>query len=379
MKKIKLLFFLKLLIVLSISGCGNNDNHNYPITLKATDSLKIEFQDSIPIYSPGSSWNYNHNSLSFSSSTPTYIIIDTYYLNKKEWIRTYLNKEGPEGVKNAGGFEIKNDTLIYATAGYSNFFLFNLNGTLIKEVKYGDRETSLNIKEWNPKFYKNKKNFGFSTVEYEALSSDVSTYQKSKLYSIVNIDSNTVRHIISYPEEFHNKIWSSNDNSYTAISVGDTIIMNFSKSHFLYLYDLEGNLISSKEAKNPMVRDAMPMKSSSSQKNSLINEVNGHYNKLIYDKYRKVYYRTSIAYDTTKNLENPTEFTLFSIYSKKKLCITTLDENFNIIGMNYFKGRQGGLGDILSFVNEEGLYLWFLHKNNENEENFIKFNIKKQE
>ncbi len=55
MKKIKQLFFLKLLIVLSISGCRNNDNHNYPITLKATDSLKIEFQDSKPL----SSYSFN--------------------------------------------------------------------------------------------------------------------------------------------------------------------------------------------------------------------------------------------------------------------------------------------------------------------------------
>jgi len=346
MKSFKHIILFKLIIITlfaTIIGCRKKNDYNYPIILKATDSLKISFQDTIPLYFPGLPWNYNKNSLSFSNSTSENIIISTYYFNEKKWIQTFLNKEGPDGVKNQGGFEIRNDTLIYATSGYSDFFLFNLEGDLIKKIEYGNREVSFNVNEWNPKFYKSNQVFGFSSAEYDAISDNVSTYENAKLYSLINLDKNSISHIISYPKEFHDNIWSSNDNSYNAISVGDTIIMNFSKSHSLYLYDLKGNLISSKEARNPMIRDPKPMKSNSNpQKNSLIHEVGGHYNKLIYDEYRKVYYRTSIGYDTTKEMNNPTESTLMSIYSKKK---------------------------------EDGLYLWFLFKENESEENFIKFNI----
>jgi hypothetical protein len=100
------------------------------------------------------------------------------------------------------------------------------------------------------------------------------------------------------------------------------------------------------------------------------------YGNLLYDPYRKIYYR--FAYPGVE-LENGPDYVNFTIFGRKKFSIIILDEDFNVIGETLFP--EWVYCPTIMFVSRHGLYICNNHPMNPsfNEDvlSFECFNVKK--
>ena len=76
------------------------------------------------------------------------------------------------------------------------------------------------------------------------------------------------------------------------------------------------------------------------------------YGDLIYDPYRKVYYR--FAYPKV-SLDRNTNWWGKAVYGRKKFSVMVLDEDFHVVGETLFP--EGIYNSFVFFVNEDGLYI----------------------
>jgi len=95
-----------------------------------------------------------------------------------------------------------------------------------------------------------------------------------------------------------------------------------------------------------------------------------HYESIIYDHYRNIYYR--FAYPT---LNVNSEQKLSDLrFASNEFVIMVLDENLNIITERYFEGGTYLPNNI--FITEEGLYISINHPRSKwNEENKMSFEL----
>ena len=83
---------------------------------------------------------------------------------------------------------------------------------------------------------------------------------------------------------------------------------------------------------------------------------NGHYLKIIYDKWRNVFYRIGTFVDIQTPINDPQEFA--KVYNKKKISITTFDANLKVVANDEFFALQERINENYLWVREDGLYIY---------------------
>lgn len=332
------------------------------------DSISIPLPTTVQIPEDLPSWNYLGDKIAIAGpNMGGYMNINIWNLAKRTWLSVPLQFEGPNQVYSEGNFAFLNDSLFYFFPYIKPTILtLNLEGKTIANVAISRDNSAANyLMNKNPSVGIIGTKVGFDLSEYYSLS-EAETFYKSKLYGILDTATNRLTKIINYPQEFQGKTWSSNSVGRNSFMLHDTIYFNFVKSRFIYLYSLSGELIKKAAINLPNIKE-MPSRKDNAMQNMIDFEGAGYYPKLVYDKWRDLFYRFAVYYDTNEQIKTIADFSRLAKH--RILAIIVFDKQMNVLGVNRFPLNRG-VSENFYFVNKQGLYLYSLKGTKEDRLNF---------
>ncbi|MEB2778133.1 DUF4221 family protein [Algoriphagus sp. D3-2-R+10] len=222
----------------------------------------------------------------------------------------------------------------------------------------------------NPSVYRNG-NIYFSTIQmnvdiYNPLTIDVIPNYKWDL------ESNLITPILNvkYPNEYLEKIATSH-HSFTLKTVkGDSLIYSYPLLDTVYIYNFNHELISKKYCGSPNFKGfiEVPAGNPFNEQFKFVISQNS-YARLLYDKYREVYYRFFII---GRNLSEEDRSTKDN--SKNKFSVLVYDSDFNLINQVEFPEKK--YFHYSAFVGVKGLYIPLTNKDYEGlSDEYIKYDI----
>ncbi len=142
--------------------------------------------------------------------------------------------------------------------------------------------------------------------------------------------------------------------------------------HNLYYADSENSKLKKKGARSRFLTDEFENYPSSGNRLESYKylSVSQHYESLIYDRYRKVFYR--FCYPKV-DLEDETDIMKSRLFPSL-FSIMILDDNLNIVGETLFNDEKLLANN--AFVAKEGLYISLNHTDNsKNNEDYLTFQL----
>ncbi|WP_394354454.1 hypothetical protein [Echinicola arenosa] len=321
-----------------------------------------------------SSWSFGDDTFLYSYLYLDSLGIFQYNFSNQHWITNYFDLEGPNGIKSTGPFTYLNDSLLVKKAsGQFGFQLINLKNKGIKNYSFENGEYNiLNLSPYS--VYFDGTIIGLPIRKFIPSGTPNFT-QISPVYGFYNLNKGHFTHFIYFPEEFQNNSCSSNFLKHTFLVTDDKIILNFRKSHFIYCYDLKGNLISKADLRIRGVNIENRGIFQYPFQNMTNTEFTGNYKNLIFDG--EFYYRTALVYPTIGN-SLPNGFQEIQQASNSSLFkIIKCDRNLTPVSTGYYSGApsKNGLGDGRYFIFNNHLYFWHLNSPDEGIGNFTSIQI----
>ncbi|MGY6520379.1 MAG: DUF4221 family protein [Mongoliitalea sp.] len=299
-------------------------------------------------YFKGELVNYNHTTHSFD-----------FFNEKGLSKRIYLEKDGPNRIPSVWGFFIDQD-VIFISGQVGELILIDLTGNVRR--RYRDLKNSSNILI-TPHFLAyhqpliSKGKFYFEALPFQKLNAIL--YSQAPLMYSLDMKTGEVQEIMNYPKIGSDKVISLQYNiSNSTIQLDNTTILNFSHHPDIFSYS-KGQWIQHRI-------NSSYFKPISAFKGSVDDELdarehlfdNGIYKALIYDPFRKLYYRIY----TLPRYPGEVDF-------RRDPYLMVVDEKFNLI--EEFPFPQG-LSIQGHFVHQDGLYVYNA-THAENHEDEIKF------
>lgn len=297
--------------------------------------------------------------------------IHIYDINNQELIKTILlQNEGPNGMNALSGCHPLNLNHFIITSWNGIFWLINDKGEIERTFNFWEKETnfqafdhiSFSSYPYKPAIIKDSiLYFSQSLLRHPRKKSD---WDKIPMFAFANLNTGEIGWTeLRYPlifgkdEDFKNiklydpEICYTHTDENVVISLGqyDSIMVSSDFKHKI-----------SYNAKSRHLAHAHPYLQDGQMdlfKNIQIQGKLPHYSHLIYDKYRKVFYRFALMPDD--NIKP------FSTNPHQSFSIVILNKNYEIIGETKFPGNTYTYQ--LCFVAQKGLYI---SENNENNPQF---------
>ncbi len=380
----KQLLFIKFCIIAIclINSCKNKEtvsNGRVNSFLKIDDSLKINIPDSISIWNTGSSsveWNYHQSQLIFlkDNQNNNQACFYKYDFLKKHWESLCLDFEGPNQVYSTGPFKFSEEYIFYFPSVIPKIIVLNKNGQIIIDYDMS--------KDWSTSFhnslYSNNISFDGEKIaldigHYTSLDNP-EKYSSEKNVGIFNIKQKKFKEIINYPNEFKESVWSSNQVLRNSVLVNDTIYLNYSKSPYIYQYDLEGNFLNKKEISFPQVKKMKGSFGGDTVYEALKYEEHGYYPQLIYDEENKLFYRICNFIAGNKKINNIED--LKNSLDSRMLGILTFNHELEIISRDTFNFKETGMVTDIIFAHDQGLFIKTVNNQKKSSLKFLKLNLK---
>ena len=324
------------------------------------DKISIDFGDT-PLLQENSSWGFNDSSFYYTINHNDSLGLYIYHIKEKTWETIFFPIEGPNGLRRFDDFILINDTLAFhSLSGFFGFQLVHLQSKEIQEFTL--REKMINPGKINYRsVYFDGRILGFPTVEYR-MTDDPAYTKEANIYGFFSLSNKQFQDFISFPKEFHDKIYSSNFLKKDFIVKGDSVFINFHKSDNLYVFGLDGKQIFQKAVNARNVNTTNPGRKPDQMDNMVLTEFSGKYSSLI--QTGKNFYRIAITYPKASM---PLSSDFKSIVEAVKYCemhVIKLDENLNVLAEGFFPCAPGeeGLGDGIYMVIDDRFYLWNLNK-----------------
>ncbi|MBT1699138.1 DUF4221 family protein [Fulvivirgaceae bacterium PWU4] len=179
-------------------------------------------------------------------------------------------------------------------------------------------------------------------------------------FTSLNMDNGLVSHFINYPDFYNKNVWGGGTMRQFFFDYNDStqhLVVSFMADHAIRIYDLSGKESICKEASSYYFDEIVSMEYDRIYSDLIAdNEIYTHYLKnptygmILYDKYRKLYYRVAEL-----PLKGPFDRRLFS--NRKTEALIILDEKFNKLGELLLPERAYDLNNMV--VTEKGLGLKF--------------------
>ncbi|RBW59559.1 hypothetical protein DS884_07435 [Tenacibaculum sp. E3R01] len=326
----------------------NNSNNKVIITKKTpSDSLNLKIDEKVQL-----SLIYYHfieeNNRSFlinKGSNPVKLNkIDVF---TGEVLKTqYFEREGPNGYGGSSGLFYQNKDSIYILNGYADkLLLFDSISTKTKEYPIDNKFSIESGIHQNAFVYKDQI-FIHGTEYLKQYTSEYSN--KANILTKINLKNGNQKRIINYPKEFKNQGWKKEYQKAYSLVNDSSIFISFGKSHYVYKYDLNGNLIKKFSAKSKFIKNASPIKNKDNNSNKAFDELyrNGYYTKLFYNKETQQYYR--FCYYLKKDFDK--DYDLVDL----TMSVLVFDKSFNLISENQLPYEVSGW---YSFVKKDGIYI----------------------
>ncbi len=364
---------LCVILIFIITSCDTEKHENFNDLLSITDSLIITIPNSVthPDADIYGKRYFTGNQFSFLTKSPfKNLEINHYNIISNLWTTTSLETEGPNQVYGYGQFTINDNLIQYFPSSPQSALILNKEGKVINEYNFSsnylvncyDNHISFQTGQFQNILY-----FGIS--EYKSLD-DPATYESTNLIGALNLKTGELRKMTTYPEEFHNQAWSTNQTNRNYEFVDNKIYISFSKSENIYVYDTLGNLLNQKKINTSKIKKAKGRPLDESVLNALKNEENGYYSNLIYDPFHDIFYRIGNYFDApVRNFKEAKD--LLDVRDKKKLVILTFSKNLELLSKSEFDFKKTGLVDQYAFVTENGLHLKTVLNTEENKMKFL--------
>ncbi|MEO4862459.1 DUF4221 family protein, partial [Bacteroides uniformis] len=149
-------------------------------------------------------------------------------------------------------------------------------------------------------------------------------------------------------------------------------IYSFNADEDLYLTSIEHRSVEKKKAKSKYIENVTVFRSNEENFQKMVKAQCEHasYGKILYDKYRNVYYR--FVYPPCEIDDYTGDYVELLRSGRKNFSIMILDENLNILGETFFPAYI--YNSNLSFILEDGLYISLNHiKNPEYSDDILRF------
>lgn len=340
--------------------CKKNKNAEYFYSLlPSKDRIIIPIDDNSNCYSI-SMFTYNSaggsSFLSIENDQTNELIfynLDSCKLSHK----IKIELEGPNAIGHIFGHHVINlDTILVYSPSRLSIYKINNKGNILDTYSLQSNSNILVAHPPVSKVYNPMIKIDSCVYLCQALMHRDDGYngddlEKYPLCIEVNLNSKQSKTMpLKYPRLWERKnIY--NKYTYSRDFDGNNFIYSFYISNFLYVTSnnktFEKYSCKSKHIKNDP-KDSYNPDIAIMRKEGIENE---SYGTIIYDKYRKVYYRFFYPQYEIKPSENISVLTK----TKKQFSILIIDSNFNIIGESLFPENQY-IPEML-FINKNGLYI----------------------
>lgn len=357
------------ILVIILSSCVSKQSFDDKYSLIPTDSyceFRIDYDTRIPLFNLYVIEEGGVEYLTFSNSENRTILI--YNMSGELLKKVAFEAEGPNGIgMNLFGYYIKDFQHIYIpSTNRSVIYETDTTGIVKKVLDYSQLvDGSLTV----PAYYTNHDDRQMFFVDNSlfipqslnrtlGMESWIESSPTAVLFDTIN--KKAEKFPMLHP---HDKISSKEYNqfiadlSYSSILKDGKLIYSFTMEEELYVIDIKGEVIEKRHAKSRYIQDVAPRR----LPNEFLSVVKKtcempSYGNIMYDEYRKVYYR--FAYPETE-LETELNHKKILHNGKKEFSIIIMDESFNIIGETKFPPFT--YVSHICFINEDGLFLCTSH------------------
>lgn len=277
------------------------------------------------------------------------------------------DKKGPDGILSPMGYYIKNVDSIYVyDMRYSNINITNSKGRILNKVSLRGKENSrmwfVSYPQYIPKtvvpFIMTDDNL-LLTGQIMRTVPD-SLVNKFKLTSKLNLKTNEVDFVNTYPESLYGSNYNWEGEIFTEVFPelhpdGDKLILSFPVSHDLYIKNIDSSEYIKVYAGSNYVESIRSLNKPANRasREELVLQVieQNEYAAILYDKYREVYYRFL--------LQNIPDANINTQWKEKPVVVIMMDRGFNYLGETTL-GTWREWNWHNSFVTEEGLNIEYL-------------------
>lgn len=272
--------------------------------------------------------------------------------------------DGPNGVAFTLGYYIHNlDSIFLTTRSFEEISLIDHNAKVIDKYEYKYTSDSTELK----RFYSTTSIYTPITIFNNKAYIVPGCNRWQKINPVAaHIDLST-KHVTSLPFNYPNFSTATNKNKRAGIEEhmsrcfdGKNFIYSFYFDENIYVASIDHKTIKRIKVKSKYIKEVEYIddfgKTTIEKSCELAN-----YGNMIYDKYRKLYYR--IAYPKTTIEKNIKGYELRE-YGRKNFTIIIMDDKFNILGETEFPDYT--YNPRLIFIRKEGLYISNSHYLNPN-------------
>lgn len=250
---------------------------------------------------------------------------------------------------------------IYIPSMYvTTIFITDTTGTIKDKINFSQTDTNQPLIPFIPGLY--------GTIEiidgqfYILQTVNPMLREKALEDSPVSVVIDTMQHVVrALPMKFPQLITykdfgtsAGNGEDYYRCFTGDNFVYSFYYSELMYKADIRHQNVTSCPVKSRYIDKVEILRNSSNNQNAILKDraEQANYGSVLYDKYRKVYYRVAYPASTIEESDN---YLKIIRSGKKNFSIMILDKDLNVIGETLFPDYT--FNPHLWFVREEGLYI----------------------
>lgn len=352
-----------LLLLICLYSCSSPQKDSC-VLVPSSDSLVFELNPQTSTFIKKLSLYTDENGrefLTFQNNVEPEIL--WYDLASQKYVKTIkLEKEGNNGVGIFCGYQIYSENEIYIPEMMQAVIdVVNTKGEIIRKIKYektsSGKPTIPFISAsfpYTPIYIINKKLYIPQTPN-RAINNFLTNSPVTLILDTIN---NSVSEFeVRFPQVTSEEAMRGNtlgiETDYSMCYNGKEFVYSFLLDEDISIVSLEGKILNKVKAKSrylEKVYDEMKSPADISEQVELLCSI-PMYGNLIYDEYRKVYYR--FVYPETE-LGNDNFMDIWQL-GRSKFSVMILDENFNVLGETLLP--ENTYASNLFFIREDGLYI----------------------
>lgn len=352
-----------LVLLICLYSCSSPQKDSC-VLVPSSDSLVFELNPQTSMFIKKLSLYTDENGrefLTFQNNVEPEIL--WYDLASQKYVKTIkLEKEGNNGVGVFCGYQIYSENEIYIPEMMQTVIdVVNSRGDIIRKIKYektsSGKPTIPFISAsfpYTPIYIINKKLYIPQTPN-RAINNFLTNSPVTLILDTIN---NSVSEFeVRFPQVISEEAMRGNtlgiETDYSMCYNGKEFVYSFFLDEDISIVSLEGKILNKVKAKSrylEKVYDEMKSPADISEQVELLCSI-PMYGNLIYDEYRKVYYR--FVYPETE-LGNDNFMDIWQL-GRSKFSVMILDENFNVLGETLLP--ENTYASNLFFIREDGLYI----------------------
>lgn len=366
---IKYLLF-SCLVLLTFSCSPTDDADNY--SLERTDkilSFPIMDDVKVPQHSVFSFSEKGKDYLSFQNLPKSEILI--YSMDSQELVKKLdINTEGDNAVTGGfGGYYVADMEHIFIPSMYvSTIFAVDTAGNVKQKIDYAKTEDNRLLKPFMPsdKFQMVFIDDDLYIPQIINLRLGDKAVEESPVKVVVDTTENTVK---ALPMRFPALITSKDFGTagafgadYSCCYDGKRFIYSFHADDGLYVTSSSHDSVEKKKAKSKYIDEVTVFRSSGDDFQQMMKAQCEHasYGRIVYDKYRNVYYR--FAYPPCTIDDYSGDYLDLLRSGRKNFSVMILDNQLNPVGETVFPAYT--YNSNLFFILEDGVYISLNHIKN---------------